>query len=35
MKLRCNTSRVEELFRLDRGVMGLGKVVQELVEEEI
>jgi hypothetical protein len=34
MKLRCNTSRVEELFRLDRGVMGLGKV-RELDEEKI
>jgi len=34
MKLRCNTSRVEELFRLDRGVMDLGKD-QELGEEKI
>ena len=29
MQLRCNTLRVGELFLLDRGVMGLGKV-QEL-----
>ena len=34
MKLQCNMSRVEELFRLDREVMGLGKV-QELLEEKI
>jgi hypothetical protein len=34
MKSRCNKSRVEGLFRLDRGVTGLGKS-QELGEEKI
>ena len=34
MKLRYNTSRAEELFRPDRGVMGLGKI-QELGEGKI
>ena len=34
MKLRYNTSRVGELFRLNRGVMGLGKV-QELGKAKI
>lgn len=34
MRLLCNTSRVEEFFRLDREVMGLGSD-QELGEEDL